>query len=69
MSIGLSFFKPIIFFKIFNYKIKPNSSISKELSCFKDFSRFKHFFFKNEISTHRNTQDIFSFVFFFLLFN
>ena len=44
MSIGLSFFKPIISFKIFNFENKLNSSISNKLSYFKDFSRFKHFF-------------------------
>ena len=37
MSIGLSFSKPIICLKIFNFEIKSNPSISKELSCFTDF--------------------------------
>ena len=46
MLIDLSFFKPIIFLKIFNYKNKSNPSISNKLSCFIDFSRFKHFSFK-----------------------
>ena len=51
MSIGLSSSKPIISLEIFNSEIKSNTSISNKLSCFKDFSSFKHFFFKNEIST------------------
>ena len=42
MSIGLSFSKPIIFLKIFNYEIKSNPSIYNKLLCFKDFSKFKH---------------------------
>ena len=46
MSIGLSFSKPIISFKIFNCENKSNSLISNKLSCFKDFSRFKHFSLK-----------------------
>ena len=44
MSINLSFFKFII---IFNLKNKSNSPIFKKLSCFKDFSRFKYFSFKD----------------------
>ena len=63
MSIGLSFSKLVIFLKIFNYEIKSNSSMSNKLSCFKHFSRFKLFFFKNEICTYRNTQDICYFLF------
>ena len=55
MLIGLSFFKPRISLKIFNFEIKSNPSISK-LSCFQDFSRFKHLSFINEIFTHHNTQ-------------
>jgi len=51
MSIGLSFFKPIISLKIFNYENKSNPSISKKLSCFKDFSRFKHFSLRKVQST------------------
>jgi len=50
MSICLSFSKSIIYFKIFNSENKSNSSISNKLSCFKDFSKFKHFSFKNEQS-------------------
>lgn len=61
MSIGLSFSKQIISLRIFNYEIKSNPSISNKLSCFKDFLSFKHFSFKNEISTHR--KDICYFLF------
>ena len=46
MSIDLSFSKSIISLKIFNYENKLNSSLSNKLSCFKDISRFKHFFVK-----------------------
>ena len=46
MSIHLSFSKPIISLKIFNFEIKLNSSISNKLSCFKNFSSFNHFFFQ-----------------------
>ena len=42
MLIGFSFFKLIIFLR---YLIL--SSIFNKLSCFKDFSKFKHFSFKN----------------------
>ena len=59
MSIDLSFSKPIISRKIFNYEIKSNPSISNKLSCFKDFSSFKHFSFKNEISTIHKTFALF----------
>ena len=51
MSIGLSFSNPIISFKIFNFENKSKPSRSNKLSCFKYFSRFKHFSFK---STHPN---------------
>ena len=54
MSIGLSFSKPIISLKIFNYENKSNSSLSNKLSCFKYFSRFKHFSFKNVQSSDFN---------------
>ena len=46
MSIGLSFFKPIISLKIFNYENKSNSSLSNKLLCFKDFSRLNIFVLK-----------------------
>jgi len=54
MSIGLSFSKHIISLKIFNYGNKSNSSLSNKLSCFKDFSKFKHFSFKNVQSSDFN---------------
>ena len=54
MLIGLLFSKPIIFLKIFNSKNKLNLSISNKLSYFKDFSRFKHFSFKNVQSSDFN---------------
>jgi len=47
MSISLSFFKPIVYLKIFNSENKSNPSISNKLSRFKYFSMFKHFSFKN----------------------
>jgi len=47
LSISLSFSKPIISLKIFNYENKSNSSRSNKLSCLEDFSIFKHFSFKN----------------------
>ena len=37
MLIDLSFFKPIIFLKVFNSEIKSNPSISNKLSYFNDF--------------------------------
>ena len=54
MSIDLSFSKPIIFLKIFNFENKSNPSISNKLSCFKDFSRLKYFSFKNIQSNDYN---------------
>ena len=47
MSIGLSFFNPIISFKIFNSENKSKPSRSNKSSRFKYFSRFKHFSFKS----------------------
>ena len=47
MSISLSFSNLIISFKIFNSENKSKPSRSNKLSCFKDFSRFKHFCFKS----------------------
>jgi len=46
MSIDLLFFKPIISMKIFNHESKSNPLISNILSCFKVFSKFKHFSFQ-----------------------
>ena len=53
------FSSAIIFLKTFNSEIKSNPSISNKLSCFKDFSSFKHFSFKNEISTIHKTFALF----------
>ena len=47
MSIDLLFSNPIISFKIFDSENKSKPSRSNKLSCFKYFSRFKHFSFKS----------------------
>ena len=55
MSIDLVFFKPTIFFKIFNYGNKSNPSISKK--CYhvlKIFQGLSILFFKNVQSSNFN---------------
>ena len=52
MLIDLSFYNPIISFKIFNSKNKSKPSRSNKLSCFKYFSKFKHFSFKSTQSNN-----------------